>query len=77
MAKLGGYNPKGHSGKYSGKAGRNSGRNPQPGYGGSGGGGGNKGCGGKKRIVPALIILSATLLGIPAAGIWAVSSWLG
>lgn len=39
----GGFNSKGYKGKYSGKAGRNSGRNPQPGFGG-GGGGGRKGC---------------------------------
>lgn len=40
----GGFNPKGYKGKYSGKAGRNTYRNPQPAFGGSGGGGGKKGC---------------------------------
>ena len=40
----GGFNSKGHKGKYSGKAGRNYHRNPQPGFGGSGGGGGKKSC---------------------------------
>ena len=60
MAKLGGYNSKGYKGKYSGGAGRNSGRNPQPGFGGSGGGGGKKGC--------PLFILQIFAMGSALAG---------
>jgi hypothetical protein len=72
MAKMGGYNPQGYSGKYSGKAGRNPGRNPQPGFGG-GGGGGNKGCGGKKRVVPALAII----VSVPVAAVWGTVELIG
>lgn len=60
MATLGGYNPKGYSGKYSGKAGRNPVRNPQPGFGGSGGGGGKKGC---PLFLLQIFVLASALIG--------------
>lgn len=65
----GGFNPRGYKGKYSGGAGKNRYRNPQPGFGGGGGGGGgNKGCGGKKRIVQAFSLIA--ILG--GSGVWGV-----
>jgi hypothetical protein len=58
----GGFNPKGYKGKYSGKAGKNYYRNPQPGFGGSGGGGGKKGC----PLFLLFVIATASAAGLTA-----------
>lgn len=62
MAIFGGYNDKPYRGKYGGKAGKNSGRNPSPGAGGPGGGGGKKGC-------PLFFFQLFFMFSIPAFGI--------